>query len=274
VLAPECLLPGIFIFTNLFFNQMRPRPITFFALCLILFSQCVSDNVEEKYGSNDLTEAPKGEIAWFPLNGNLNDSTGNNTLIAFAGDATYTIGLIDRGIRLDGSKNYFVISPGYLDSIAIVFWLKTPKGIISPNNPVIFDYGNGAVTASLVDGTTSATELVLKQDTVSYSSLALGEESFVNTYNNYSLVYIEVGGTSASFCYKGYLKNGNEKIISSEYTFPGYFDPATEMIYIGRASEKNEITNSYFKGNIDEIHIYNRFLTGSELEYFKNIQPE
>jgi len=44
------------------------------------------------------------------------------------------------------------------------------------------------------------------------------------------------------------------------------------LVYIGRSSVKDEIVNSYFKGNIDEIHIYDRFLTDSELAYFKNIQ--
>jgi hypothetical protein len=251
---------------------MRSKPILICSLTIFLFAQCISDNVEEKYGSTVPVEAPSGEIAWFPLNGNLNDSTGNSTMIAVSGSVNFTDGVTGTGLKLNGSDNFIMISPGYLDTISILFWVKASSGIDSPNRPVLFDYGHGAITAALTDGVSGATNLTLKQDSIQFSSADMGEEYFLNSYCTYNLIYIEVTKNIASFYYSGTLDDGTKKVVSNQYEFPALFNASTELVYIGRSSVKDEIVNSFFKGNIDEIHIYDRFLTDSELAYFKNIQ--
>jgi len=255
---------------------MRPNLIFILFFTLVIFVRCINENVEEKYIPANIEVKDRGEIAWFPLNGNLNDSTGNLTMISSAGELNFTKGInnqFGKGVLLNGIDNYITISPGYLDTIAILFWIKTPIGISSPNRPVVFDYGNNAISASLVDGTTGATELVLKNKECQTNFSELGEESYLNTFNKYSLIYIESGGDSTSFTFKGYLNDGKSKVVTGHYKFPSIIDPATEMIYIGRSSLKNEIANSFYKGSIDEIHIFNRFLTQKELEYYLTIQP-
>ena len=257
--------------------RKQPSLILFLLLLLFFLSQCIRDNIEEKYAPKSITDSLIGEIAWFPLNGNLNDSTGNSTIISVAGEVRYISGIskeYGEGIQLNGTNNYITITPGFLDTISILFWLKTPNGISKPNQPVVFDYGNNAISASLVDGLTGATDLLLQNNENSKSSSDLGEENFLNTFNNYCLFYIEAGGDSTSFTYKGYLSNGNEKIVSGHYKFPGFIDPATEVIYIGRSSLRTEITNSLLNGSIDEIHVFNRFLTKAELAYYLSIQPD
>jgi len=251
---------------------MKSRPIFICLLAISLFSQCISDNVEEKYGSTTPTKAPSGEIAWFPLNGNLNDSTGNNTAIAVSGKVNFTEGISGQGLKLNGSDNFIMVSPGYLDTISILFWIKTANGIDKPNRPVVFDYGQGAISAAFVDGVSGATNLSLKQDSTQFSSADMGEEFYLNTFYSYSLVYVEAAGNTASFYFKGALSNGAANIVSNKYEFPGLLNASSELIYIGRSSKKEELANSFFKGNIDEIHVFNHFLTDSELEYFKNIQ--
>ncbi len=251
---------------------MKSKPILICLLPILLFTQCISDNVEEKYGSTVPEEAPSGEIAWFPLNGNLNDSTGNNTAIAVSGDINFTDGVAGQGLKLNGSDNFILVSPGYLDTISILFWVKTVNGIDKPNRPVLFDYGQGAVSAALVDGVSGATNFSLQQDSTQYSSADMGEEYYLNSFYSYSMVYVEAAGNVASFYYKGALSNGAANVVSNQYEFPGLLNASTELVYIGRSSKKEEIVNSFFKGNIDEIHVFNHFLSDSELEYFKNIQ--
>lgn len=255
--------------------NLKPTIIALFSI--LLFSQCITENAEVKYATKDSGEKPKGEIAWFPLNGNLNDSTGNQTMISVAGKVTYTKGInseTGKAISLNGVDNYIVITPGYLDTISVLFWLKTPNGIINPNQPVVFDYGFNSTSATLIDGTTGATTLTLQSGGKEVSSSEMGDESYLSTSNNYCLFYFETGGTTTSFWYKGYLSDGTPKVLNNQYVFPKIVDPLTDMIYIGRSSQKDEISTSFFKGSIDEIHVFNRFLTDTELSYYLNIQPK
>jgi hypothetical protein len=246
----------------------------FIIISVLLFVRCISDNVEEKYTSETSNTPPPSEIAWFPFNGNLNDSTGNNTLIAFAGEPNYSGGFRGQALQLDGSGNYIVVSPGNLDTISVLFWLKTPNGIVNPNRPVLFDYGMGAVSASLTDGISGATVIVLNQSEAPFSTFDVNEQTYLNTYNNYSLMYIEVAGKKASYFFKGYLRDGKELAVSNSHQMPVDFDPANDLLYIGRSASKSGIANSYFQGEIDELHIFSKALTDNEIQYYNNLQPE
>lgn len=253
---------------------MKSKPLFIATFFLMLLTGCLTDNAEEKYEKSTIIEPPKGEVAWFPLNGNLTDSTGNNSLIAVAGEHNYTEGILGKALSLNGKDNFIMVSPGYFDTISVVFWLKTSNGIASPNRPVVFDYGNGAVSAALVDGVSGATEMELKQSEFVASTKQMGSENYLNTYYKYSLVYIEATQNQTSFYFKGYKSDGNPKVVKSSYQHTSLLDAATDVIYIGRSSSKTEIQNSFFTGNIDEIHVYNRFLSEEELNYFNTIQPK
>jgi hypothetical protein len=248
------------------------------ALCVILitllFVTCISDNIEEKYSTGDNVTPPKGEVAWFPMNGNLTDSTGNNTLLAVAGEVNFTKGFRGEALLMNGEDNYIMVSPGYLDTISVLFWLKTPKGIVNPNRPVVFDYGLGAVSASLTDGISGATVIAFNQSDTPFSTFDVDEQTYLNTYYNYSLMYIEVAGKTASYFFKGYLRDGKELAVSNSHQMPLDFDPANDLLYIGRSASKSGIANSFFNGAIDELHIFSKTLTDSEIQYFNNLQPE
>lgn len=244
-------------------------------LIIIILTQCVSGNIEEKYTSTEQVPQPINEIAWFPLNQNLNDSTGNQTMISVSGPITYVNGInkeLKTGLYLNGTSNYIIISPGYRDTISILFWLKTAKGVISPNAPVLTDYGFNSISASF-DAITEATNLIIKQGESTENSADLGEENFLNTDNKYSLFYLEAGGNTAAFSFQGYLVDGKKHKISNQYVFSETLNPLTDLIYIGRSSNPSTSVNSFFKGCIDEIHIFSRFLTLDELNYYQNIQP-
>lgn len=255
-----------------------PNKPTFLLLFILFFlSQCVSENIEEKYANTPPDPVTVNEMAWFPLNGNLNDSTENHSMISVAGPVNYTTGLnkeSGKGLILNGVNNYIVISSGYLDTIAILFWMKTHNGIANPNQPVMIDYGHNAASIKLIDAVTEATNLLLQHGQSEVNSASMGENYFLNTYNKFSLIYLEAGGTSAAFSFQGYLDDGTPHKISNHYTFPLIFDPITDLIYIGRSSDPQHISNSFFKGYIDEIHVFNHFLTNDELSYYLNIQPE
>lgn len=251
---------------------MKTKPLFLLLAVAVILSGCLFNNAEVKYNSTSSTDAPKGEIAWFPLNGNLNDSTGSKTLIAVSGQVNYTDGIMGKALSLNGKDNYIVLSPGYHDTISVLFWLKTPNGINSPSKPTIFDYGNGAISATLVDGLTGATELELKQSEFYASSKQIGEENYLNTYYQYSLVYIEATNNETSFYFKGFMSDGNSKIVRNRYQHNSLLNTSSDLIYIGRSSLKNDIENSFLTGSIDEIHVFDHFLTEAELNHFNAIQ--
>lgn len=246
------------------------------SVCSLMFC-CESENIEDKYYqtttiddtlNNPVIPHPSGEIAWYPLNGNLNDSSGNNIPLVFIGDTNYVEGMNDdygMGIHLDG-VSYLLINLGYYDTLSIIFWIKGDQEISALNKPVLFDYGLNAISSKL-DGSSGATSLQVKKNEDSASSEDASVE-YLNSFNQYSFFYFEAGGDLTRVYFKGYASTGGEVIYSEDLSFPGSIDPLSEILYIGRSSLRDNQSESYFRGAIDEIHIYSKPLTNLEIESF------
>ncbi len=246
---------------------------------------CESENIEEKYfwqpGDTtgvDTTDPtiphPQGEIAWFPLNGNLTDSSGNNIPLIFVGDtSTFVDGLnsaYGKGIFLDGSS-YLIINLGYYDTLSIVFWIKGVGELGAARHPILFDYGLNAISAQL-DGSTGATAVTVHHNDNTASSIDVIQD--LNSFAKYSFLYFEAGGDMTRVYFKGYYLDGAERVYEADLNFPGIIDPQSEIMYIGRTSARENFIESFFHGAIDEIHIYSHPLTNQEIEAFAFTQTE
>jgi hypothetical protein len=224
--------------------------------------------------TSPLIPHPSGEIAWFPLNGNLNDSTGNNTQLFYVGDtAQFSNGLNNssgKGIFLNGSS-YLMINLGFYDTLSIVFWVKGAGELGPAAHPVLFDYGLNAISAQL-DGSTGATALTVQKSNSIASSVDLIED--LNSFSRYSFLYFEAGGDYTRIYFKGYYQDGTERVYKTDLSFPGIINPLTEILYIGRSSSREEFPGSLFHGAIDEIHLYSHPLTDLEIETFAFTQTE
>jgi hypothetical protein len=259
-------------------------------ICLIIWC-CENENIEEKYyqsnndtnqidtndidtGDVDTTDdpiiiRPVGEIAWFPLNGNLNDSTGNNIPILLVGDQSYTNGLnaeFGSGVHLDGAS-YLMINLGYYDTLSILFWIKGDEAVGNIKKPVLLDYGLNSISAQL-DGSSGATVLHVNKNDYAASSSDVAELEALNSFCRYSFIYFEAGGDLTRVYFKGYYQDGAEKIYNADLEFPGIIDPKSEILYIGRSSDRDNFIQSFFQGSIDEIHIYSHPLTNQEIESY------
>jgi hypothetical protein len=247
-----------------------------FGLC---FYPCESENIEDKYlkranGPDSLNNQPtKGELAWLPLNGNLKDSSGNNIPVLLVGNTQFTQGLNEdygQGLYLDG-KSYLVLHVGYYDTLSVVLWIKGEGGLERENAPVLFDYGLNTLSAQLdVDGTTGATNLRVKKNEDMAGSHENKSVEYLNSFTQYSLLYMESGGDKTKVYFKGY-SSGHEIVYSDEFNFPGNMNAKTDLLYIGRSSQRANQENSYFKGAIDEVRIYNKTLTNTEIEALASI---
>lgn len=244
------------------------------AILLFVLYSCENANIEDKYFKGgkptDTTENPHGnlsEIVWLPLNGNLNDSTGNNTPVVLVGNKKFVNGMnkdYGNGLYLDGNS-YLLINLGYYDTLSIAFWIKGDGALESTNKPVLFDYGLNAITAQL-DATTGATSLTLKKNENIANSSENSSVEYLNSFNRHSFVCVEAGGNNTKIYYKGYASGGTETIYSENLAFPGIIEAESDILYIGRSSQRENQSSTFFKGTIDEIHIYNKTLSDTEIE--------
>lgn len=248
-------------------------------LASCMFFACESENIEDKYLNKVPNDSiPNGdsnssEILWLPLNGNLDDSTGNNTPLVLAGNIKYVKGINKdhgKGIYLDGSS-YLMINLGYYDTLAASFWIKGDGELAESNDPVIFDYGLNALTAQL-DATTGATAVNLKKNDTQTSSADNSSVEYLNSFYQYSFVYIEAGGDKTRIYFKGYTSGGSELVYNGELNIPGIIETKSDVVYIGRSSQRENQASSFFKGAIDEIHIYRKPLSNSEIQKMASIQ--
>lgn len=255
---------------------MNKLIVLLISIVFVITCSCESENIEDKY-LNDAGQDPngtnpnlgKGEIAWFSFNGHLSDSSLNNTPVMVNGDIRYVEGLNDdhgEGLFLDGNT-YLVLDIGHHDTISIAFWIKGERVLANTNTPVLFDYGfNGLMAQLEVDAFSGATTLSVKKNEYVANSNENSHVPFLNSFTKYSFVYVEAGGDKTKVYFKGYLASGIEVGYFDEYDFPGIIYSQSELLYIGRNSSPDSGDETYFKGSIDEIHVFNKPLSNAEIE--------
>lgn len=246
------------------------------AVCLLYLS-CESENIEDKYYSDGNPDNPidtvdqdnLSEIVWLPLNGNLKDTTGRNTPLILVGEPQFVDGINPehgKGLYLDGSS-YLLINLGFYDTLSLVFWIKGEGELESPNTPVLFDYGLNALTAQL-DATTGATSLTVSKNEEALKSYENPAVEYLNSFNRYSFMYVEAGGDKIRVYFKGYAASGDEVVYVDKHNLSGIIDAESDILFIGRSSSKENQSSTFFKGAIDEVHIFNKTLTDAEVENF------
>ena len=260
-------------------RQIMNNTQTFLYSLLICFLlSCTSENEEQYAGNGSQDEINTDELAWFPLNGNLNDSTENQIHLFFNGTPEF-VEAVDGslGLKLDGKKNYISIPVGVQDTLSVIFYVKMDNPDFRRMNPfpVWLDYGMGAVKVT-VDGTTDATKIKLTENTLSESETSQyipeGEWENFCSWDHMVFFYTEIVKDKITSRIKARYEEYTPKeyLRTIELTSP--ITIKSDVLYIGRASGINSIENSYLQGIIDEIHIYNRGLTPEEIEYFAQQQ--
>lgn len=245
------------------------------SLLCTLFISCENDNIEQKYYQpitlSDTSNIKNGQIAYFPFNGTLNDTTNNNTNIFMVGSPEYVNGLnpdYKQGLRLDG-QSYLMIKIGYYDTISVVMWIKGDRELNGINKPVLFDYGLNAISTQL-DASTGATMLTSTKNEHNISSTN-SSIKYLNSYNRYSFLYFESTGDKTKVIFKGYAKDGTATTYKQNLNIPGITLPQSELLYIGHTSLRDDNNSTNFRGAIDELQVFNCPLSDIEIETLANI---
>jgi len=212
------------------------------------------------YTNTDTLDLESGLVGWWPLNGNANDNSanGNNGTIIGATPTTGQNGLTNNAYSFDGVGNY--INCGNLGNLpsqgTISFWMKAVV-VENYRNAFTTDY-NGLNNAIRFEEYTTPSPL-------GGFSAAIGNASSSNAQ-----VYLTSTVLSPNTWYHvvlvwdkninnviGYLDNV-QKFNTSQTSWPTTM-PAVTIGY-------GFTTTRYWKGSMDDVRIYNRALTATDVQ--------
>lgn len=188
-------------------------------------------------------------VAAFRLDGDATDTSGNGNNGSPIGSPTYGTGKIGKAVILNGSTQYISVANNAAlspSSITVAMWAYVPSTLASAYPGFI---GKGNQYGMYIDGGSGVNRLVFTVDTYSGQTIASGEITFdawthvVGTYDGAN-TKIYINGTLAS---------------SSPYA-PGIPSGSSALLVGG-----GTLGGSNYTGSIDEVRIYNRALSSTEV---------
>jgi hypothetical protein len=220
-----------------------------------------------------------GLVAYYPFNGNANDESGFNRNGTISGDVSLTsdrLGIAARAYRFDGTNDWISASPSIDDvtnNFTMSVWFR-PAEIHRTNEfgPCLIFPAHGAATwgdLSIGVGISAGTnQIAIWEHTHDYNPKVLSFDGDFGGWTAAVLVYTN----RRPFLYvNGVLvASGNQSPRSP--VRPSNGQALTPEIYGseeggfgGYHQVVNGLPGSFFKGDLDEIRIYNRALSSSEV---------
>src|SRR5260221_2192018 len=212
--------------------------------------------------------APSGLVSWWRLEGNADDFIGTNSA-TLSGHPSFTNGEVGLALTLDGSHDYGVIraSPtldvGVAQGLTIEAWINPAD--ISQLRPIA-EWNDGAgnigtlfwisVAASFAGGPGSLFGSIGDLSGGTHQISTTTGLLSANLFQHVALTYDKPSGTTAIYL------NGNP----AAQTNLGSFPPQTRSpLYLGWRPS-GPFSGIYFKGELDELGLYNRALTAAEVK--------
>ena len=199
-----------------------------------------------------------GLLAYYTADNTPNDALGtyNGTLV---NGATYGTGIINQGFSLDGVNDYLSVSPTLGSSFSsptsahsYSAWVyKTTSG-----QKFIIQNGNVGMGTCMIVEPGNYLGMTYKGVTTIFSSTTGAGFITLNTWNHCVMTYDGAGNVNL---YKNGVNVGSGSVSWTDGT-------GASNTYIGTY---NGISN-YFTGLLDEIGIWNRVLTPSEVTELYN----
>lgn len=232
-----------------------------------------------------LDSLKNGLVAFYPFSGNVDDSSGNNNLGTNNGATLTTdrFGAANKAYSFNGTSSFIKIpnSSSLTAStyqLTIAAWVKLNQFTGSPNKAAsIVDKANGSsgdwgIFYQDFDAN-PAVEKLRFGGYIWYSSVILSQglrTSTVPTQNQWVHIAYTIDGNSVT---NYYINGVNESQIGNGGNGFSLWENNADM-YIGRSGTVNGnyygFTGSnynYFNGAIDEVRIYNRVLSPTEVQY-------
>ena len=214
-----------------------------------------------------------GLVAWYPLDGNAKDASGNGNdgkLANFTFDGTtdgWNGGKFGKALLFNGSSDYVKVPvSASLQSIAaavtVSAWIYT-SGPSSYPAPVL---GTGGIQTSSNQGIMMGFDL-----SGGFSCTVQGDPNYGRVYFNPPLnQWANVGcsWSAASQTITGYVNGA----VAASASYTGSMGPLSPLL-IGSTNWSNA-PFGHFNGSIDDARMYNRVLSASEMsQLYRGSQP-
>ncbi|HVM47903.1 MAG TPA: LamG-like jellyroll fold domain-containing protein [Candidatus Acidoferrum sp.] len=223
------------------------------ALCLALF--CAA-----RGRASDCVPAAAGIVAWWPAEGNANDSWGTNNG-TLRGGAGFAPGEVGQAFSFDGSSGSVLVpdSPAlrFTNAMTIEAWIY-PTAVGGIPREIVSKYfgGDGHLSYTTSIDTSGQAYLVISSDGattaagVDYIVVYTADTVPVNQWSHFAATY---DGAVAKVYLNGALEN--------QAPWTKGICPGNSPLVIGEA-----LYQSFFAGLIDEPTLYNRALSPAEIQ--------
>jgi hypothetical protein len=196
----------------------------------------------------------QGLVAYYPFDGDANDASGNNNNGTAVNSPTYVAGQIGQAISFDGSNGVAIgTSPSFTDSFSLSLWVKKNNTIQSTVFSNYNGYGGNELSIRMDQWSTN-----LYSPAPNISTTPISD----NYWHHMVVIRDSVSG-SVTFYVEGVqvgIQTGPTGIIS--YGYNGYLVIGGKKIY-------GTMTGS-LTGLVDDVRIYNRALSASEVGQLYN----
>ncbi len=221
--------------------------------------------IQELYAVADSTS---GLVAYYPLNGNANDESGNGNHGSENGEIEYIDGRTGQAAKFDGTDDYILVPDNdtldLSDAMTITAWIKSestsgPRVIVSKWNDNSWDYSYIFKDHNYSDKLRiTLTKGGLRGDLGDLTGAAfIPLETWIHvaaTYDSDTLRLYFNGVQDGTLSASGTIKNSATALLIG-------------AVYTGGGIQEK------FKGAIDDIRIYNRALSPAEIQEIYSNQP-
>jgi hypothetical protein len=226
-----------------------------------------------KSDSAAVTAAPDaaGLVAHYKLDGNANDSSGNNYHGTEKGGASYVPGKFDQAVNLDGFDDYIAIKDlnyagSDLTQVTVSAWIRTS----STADQHIASFDRNEYWRLQIAGEAGGPGLLGWSVMTSSGQVDYGSARRVDDGQ-----WHHVAGVFDNGILTMYIDAGPE---ASVFGGPTFGTGTIRFGFLGIGSEATETggrpnATGYFDGDLDEVRIYDRALTQAEIAYLADETP-
>lgn len=229
-------------------------------LFLVAISICFNSIVFSQVSKNGL-------LASYKFNNDYTDSSGNKRHALYAN----TKFVDDRdnnansAVEFNGEHGFVTSYIGSHANLTVAFWFKPETQVDA--YPHMWDYGSysyrGMIMAGSIYGTSDRHKVY---SGTNYPNEVFTKSTSTVTYDQWQHIAFVFDNTNKK------IQIYTDGVFSSETAITSTLSPQDSTIMFGRVktSVLSQIITSNFKGAIDDIYIYNRPLTATEVKDLKD----
>lgn len=251
-----------------------------FLLALLIPFVCRADSVWQEMDELCAMSMPAPTVSWNPISGlvghwTMNDSNANTVVVDNIGSnnganvrntaLVSTNGVVNKALAYNGlvDSDRTTISTAYgitkYNSFSVVFWMYIPS---LPNRGAMVKIGS----------TTTGNTILMGNNDSADSSITLLHEYVVWIPTGYT--FPSTGWFHIGWVFQPNTPNTRNIVYVNgvsvyDATSTSITSPGSATIYLGGYKATNG-NNRYYKGSLDDVRIYNRALTASEISAIYN----